>query len=240
MSIVPPSAPQPHDPANPPPPVGADEFRLNVESFWEKNRSFLFAVVAIVLVAILAREGWQLYRAGVEREIQQAYAKIDRVDQLPKFVADHPDHALAGVAFLRLADDAYGKNDFKAAAAHYQKAADSLDTVALKSRARLGAAISQLAAGDRAAAETALKTLKDDAAALATLRAEAAFHLATLAREAGRLEEVNTLLDEVSKHEPMGLWGQRAFTLRAELATAAPAAKTDSASPAIQFKPGGE
>lgn len=241
MSMIPPAAPQPHDPANPPPPAGADEFRLKVETFWEKNRSFIFLCVIVVLVAILGREGWQHYRASQERAIQQEYAKVERIDQLPKFAEANKGHTLAGVALLRVADDAYGKNDFRTAAANYQKAADQLDVVALKSRARLGAAVSQLGAGDRPAAEAGLKALKDDTKALATLRAEAAFHLATLAHESGRNDEAKQLLEEISKIDAAGLWAQRAFALRAQMdmAQPAPAAPANQGS-GIEFKPGGE
>lgn len=242
MTMIPPAAPQPHDPANPPPPAGADEFRLKVETFWEKNRSFIFLCVLLVLVAILGREAWQYYRASQERAVQEAYAKVERVEDLPKFAEANRGHTLAGVALLRVADAAYEKNDFRSAATTYQKAADELDgVVALKTRARLGAAMSQLASGDTGPAETALKALKDDTAALATLRAEAAFHLATLAHDAGRTDEATQLLEEVSKIEANGLWAQRAFALRAQMEMAKPAAPASDSNPSgIEFKPGGE
>ena len=54
MSIVPTPSPQPHDPATPPPPAGAEEFALNVRLFWEKNRSAILLVIAIVFVALVA------------------------------------------------------------------------------------------------------------------------------------------------------------------------------------------
>ena len=242
MTMIPPAAPQPHDPANPPPPAGADEFRLKVETFWEKNRNFIFLCVAIVLLAILAREGWQYYQASRERGIQSDYAKIERVDQLPKFAEANKGHALAGVAWLRVADDAYAKNDFRAAATNYQKAVDSLGSAGtVRARARLGAAMSQLAAGDAAPAESALKALSADKDAPATLRAEATFHLATLARDAGRRDDAKQLLDEVSKLEPLGLWSQRAFALRAQLEQEQPSATPSTTTPpAIQFNPGGK
>ncbi len=241
MSIVPPVAPPPHDPANPPPPVGAEEFALKVQLFWEKNRSAILLAIGLVFAALLAREGWQWFLASRERGVQEAYAKVaDRMDQLPKFAADNAGHALAGVAWLRAADDAYSKNDFKTAVAHYGKAADSLGNIALKSRARLGAAMSQLAAGDAAAAQAALKTLGADAAASTPARAEATYHLAVLAQGGGRTDEAKSLLDEVGRIEPMGLWAQRAFGLRAQIEAAQPAAAAPSAPPAIEFKPGGK
>lgn len=238
MSIVPPPAPQPHDPANPPPRAGADAFADQVQVFWEKNRPFVLLLIATTLTIILAREGWQAYRGMQERGVQAEYAKLERIDQLPRFAEANAGHALAGAAWLRVADDAYGKNDFRGAATHYTKAAASLDNVALKSRARLGAAMSQIAAGDQTAGEAGLKALQADTVATATLRAEAAFHLATLAHQAGRADEAKQFLDEVTKIDAMGFWAQRAFGLRAQIEAAQPAAAPTT--PVIEFKPGGE
>ncbi len=69
MSNVPTVTPQPHDPANPPPPAGAEEFALKVQAFWEKNRSLVLLLIVAVLVALLGREGWQWYAAVRERGV---------------------------------------------------------------------------------------------------------------------------------------------------------------------------
>lgn len=241
MSVVPPAAPAPHDPANPPPPVGAEEFALNVRLLWEKNRATILLAIAAVFVALLAFEGWDWVQASRERAVREVYAQVaDRVEELPKFAAENAGHALAGVAWLRAADAAYGKGDFKAAASLYAKAADELRQVALRSRARLGAAMSQLGDGDAASAQSALKALGADSAAATPVRAEATYHLAILAQDAGRADEAKALLEEVGRIEPMGLWAQRAFGLRAEIeaASAAPAAPPSPVS--IEFKPGGK
>ncbi len=237
MTNDPTVTPQPHDPANPPPRAGAEAFADQVHLFWEKNRAFVLLLIVVALGLILAREGWVAYGAMRERGIQAEYAKLDRVDQLPRFAEANAGHALAGAAWLRVADDAYAKNDFRAAATNYTKAADSFENVTLKSRARLGAAMSQIAAGETAAGETALKALHADTAATSTLRAEAAFHLATLAFQGGRADEAKQFLDEVTKIDAMGFWAQRAFGLRAQIEAAKPAAA--STTPAIEFKPGG-
>ncbi len=240
MTNDPTATPQPHDPANPPPRAGAEEFAYTVHQFWEKNRSFIFLFIAVVVLSILGREGWDWFQASRERAVQAEYAKVaDRVDQLPKFAEANKGHALAGVAWLRVADEAYTKNDFRGAALHYQKSVDLLDNAALKSRARLGAAMSQFAAGDKAAAETSLKALGADAKAADSVRAEATYHLATLANEAGQTEEAKRLIEEISRIDAAGLWAQRGFMLRAQIEAAQPAA-APIASPAstIEFKTG--
>lgn len=238
MSNVPSVTPQPHDPANPPPPVGADEFALRVQEFWAKNRATILLLVVALFAVLLGREGWQMFQESRERGIQEDYAKVaDRVDQLAKFAADHSGHPLAGVALLRVADDAYAKNDFKTAIGNYQKAAETLAQPALKSRARLGAAMSQLGAGDKAAAEATLQALAADSKTVATVRAEATYHLATLAHEAGKVEEALKHLEGIAKLDGSGLWVQRGFMLRAQIEAAKPAAPANPA-PAVQFKPG--
>lgn len=239
MSNVP-SATPPHDPANPPPPAGADAFALDVQTFWEKNRSFIFILVAAVVLGLVGREGWQMFQASREADVQEAYAKAgDRADQLAKFAAEHSGHALAGVALLRVADESYTKNDFKSAAANYTKAAGSLENVALKSRAQLGSAMSSLAAGDKSAAETGLKALATDTKAVASIRGEASYHLAVLAKEAGRRDEAIKLIEELTKIEGAGVWAQRAFGLRAQLDAEKPAAPAANGAPSVEFKPKG-
>lgn len=238
MTKDPSATPQPNDPANPPPRVGADEFAATIHSFWEKNRGFILLLCLAVFAVILAREGWDYYRAMRERGVQAAYARIDKVEQLPKFATDNAGHALAGVAWLRVADDAYGRKDFRAAAGHYEKAAAGLENALLVTRARLGAAMSLLAAGDAAAGEAALKAISSDASAAAALRAEATYHLATLARDSGRTDEALRLAGEIGKIDATGLWAQRAFMLRTQIESAKPAAPA-AQDTGIQFKTGG-
>lgn len=237
MSNVP-SATPPHDPANPPPPAGADAFAADVLTFWEKNRSSIFILVAAVLIGLIGREGWQWFQSSREASLQEEYAKAgDNVTQLAKFADANKGQSLAGVALLRVADDNYAKNDYKSAAANYAKAVENLDNAALKSRARLGAAMSQLAGGDKAAGESALKALGADTSTLAVTRAEATYHLAVLAKEAGRADEARKAIEEVAKIEASGLWAQRAAALRAQLDAGKPAAPAAGTTPTVEFKP---
>jgi predicted negative regulator of RcsB-dependent stress response len=239
MSNVPSPIP-PHDPANPPPPAGADAFAAEVQSFWEKNRSFIFILIAAIILGLVGREGWQWVQSSREQGIQQEYAKAgDNVAQLAKFAEANKGHELAGAALLRVADDAYGKGDYKSAVSSYTKAAEALEQDALKSRAKLGAAMSQLAAGDKAAGESALKALAADTKIVAAIRAEALYHQAVLAKDAGRADEARKFVEEIGKIESAGLWAQRAFTLAAQLPPAAPAAPAAGGTPSVEFKPKG-
>lgn len=189
-------------------------FEMTAHAFWEKNRSFIFLVCTVALLVVIGREGWQYYSAQHEKNVRNEYAKVaDRPEQLAAFAAANSDHALAGVAYLRIADTKYSANDFRSAAENYTKASASLKNPALQGRARIGAAMSQLNSGDKANGEAALKAIGADVNLPKNVRAEATYHLATLAFEAGNAAEVSRLVSEVSKIELSGLWAQRATAL---------------------------
>lgn len=239
MSNVP-SATPPHDPANPPPPAGADAFAADVHSFWEKNRSFILILVAAILIGLVGREGWQWVQSKREKGVQEEYAKAgDNVALLAKFAAANDGHALAGAALLRVADDQYSKGDYKSATTSYTKAGEKLENDALKSRAKLGAAMSQIAAGDKAAGEAALKAIGADTKAIAAIRAEALYNQAVLAKDAGRVEDARKIVEEIGKIESAGMWAQRAFTLATQLPPAPAAVPAAGSTPAVEFKPKG-
>lgn len=196
--------------------VAEPGFEVKAQAFWEKNRTFILGVCVVILVAIIAREGWQFMAASKERGLQGEYAKVaDRPEQLPAFAAANSGHTLGGVAYLRVADEKYAAGDYRQALENYTKAAASLKVPAVVGRARVGAAISQLNAGDKAAAETALKAIAADASLLKTARAEAMYHSATLAHEAGNTAEVGRLVGEIDKLDGTGLWAERAASLQA-------------------------
>ncbi len=203
----------------------APDFAAQVQDFWAKNRSFLLAAGAAVLLVIVGREGWDYFSAAREQTVQQEYAAAAGApDRLERFASDHAGHPLAAIALLQLADRKYVAGEFGAARDSYQKAAAALTDASLKARARLGAAMSQLGAGEQAAGETTLGALGSDTTVDKNTRAEADYHLAILARDAGRTEDVRKLVGEISKLGDSGLWGQQAMMLGASLpAPASPA-----------------
>jgi predicted negative regulator of RcsB-dependent stress response len=189
-------------------------FEVAAHAFWEKNRHFVLMVCIAVLLVIIGREGWQYYTAQQELSVRNDYAKAaDRPEQLATFAGANAGHVLAGVAYLRIADTKYAAGDFRSAAENYNKAATGLKNPALLGRAKIGAAMSQVIGGDKAAGETALKSIGADATLLKSVRAEATYHLATLAYEAGNAAEVSRLVTEIGKIDSMGVWSQRATAL---------------------------
>jgi predicted negative regulator of RcsB-dependent stress response len=235
MSQLPPANPTPEGTA----PVYEPAFEAAVQGFWSKNRQAILIFVVVVLLVIIGREAWQYMAAGRERGIRAEYAKAgDQSAKLESFAAAHSGHTLAGVAFLRIADEKFTAGDYKNAAANYQKAADGLKNPALLGRARIGAAISQLNSGDQAAGEAALKGISADAALDKGVRAEAAYHLAAMAAGAGKADDVKKYAEEASKVDATSSWAQRATMLVVRAPGAAQPAET--AAPTLSFKPGGE
>ncbi len=235
MSQLPP-ADQPPQSATP---VYEPGFEAAIHDFWMKNRNLVLVLCGVALLTIMAREGWEYYAASHEQDVQAEYAKLaDRTDKLATFAAANPGHALAGVAYLQVADEKFSNADYKAAAASYQQAAGSLKNEALLGRSKLGLAMSQLNGGDRTAGEAALKALGADQSLPTNVRAEATYHLASLAAESGKIAEVKKLVDDVSKIDTTGTWFRRATLLLARPpAVAKPAAVPDSG---ISFKPPGK
>ena len=196
-------------------------------------------VRCVSVLTIGGGEAWQWMAASREQDVRADFAKTgDQPAKLESFANAHAGHALAGVAYLRIADDKFSAGDYKAAAAAYQKATGSLKNEVLLGRARLGAAISQVNSGD-AAGEAALKAASADATLDKGTRAEATYHLAALAADAGKADEVKKLADEISKIDATSTWAQRATILVVRQPGAAAKPATTSA-PTLSFKPGGE
>jgi hypothetical protein len=211
MNIPPPAGHQ--SPEQAPVPVQPG-FEEAAQAFWEKNRQLVLIACAAALLIVVGREGWHYYNAQRQLSIRADFAKAgDRVEQLTAFAKANEGHTLAGLAYLRIADQRYTAGDHRQAQENYTKATAVITDPALRGRARIGAALSLLSAGDKAGAETALKAISADAALLKVVRAEATYHLASLALEAGNFAEVDRLVAEIGKIDPAGMWSQRATAL---------------------------
>ena len=236
MSQLKPADQNPH---GAPAPAAEPGFEEALHAFWaeKKNRNFVLGTCVAVLLGIIGWRGSEYFAAQHELSVRAEFARIsDQPAQLAAFAESHSGHALAGVAWLQLADDKFSSGDFAGATAAYQKAAAALTNAALQARAKLGAAVSQVRGADRAGGEAALKALSADVALPKSVRAEAADHLATVALESGNADEVRQLVDQVSRIDATSPWSQRAMMLL----TALPAGSKPAggAAPAVTFKPG--
>jgi hypothetical protein len=229
MAATSPSSPKPGTESTPAPLTFEDK----LQHFWQQNRMIVLGLCALVLIAILAKGGWERYQAGRERDVEAAYAAATTTEQLRSFIAAHPDHELAGVAELRIADEAYAAGKSADAVAGYDKAVATLKTGPLATRAQLGRALAKIQSGNATDGANELKQIANDSAQLKTARAEAAYHLASLAAESNNAADVQKYADQLEQIDPASTWARRAMMLRATLpvpAAPAPAAATSSES----------
>ena len=214
------------------------EDRINL--FWKNNRTVVLALCGLVIVGIVGKGGWDYLARQREADIGKAYAAATTTEQLKSFSAAHDGHSLAGIAQLRLADEAYTAGKSADAITGYEKAAAALKTGPLAVRAKMGRALARLQSGKTAEATAELKLLADDANQFKSVRAEAAYHLTGLAVEAGNAAEAQKLVEQLMQidPDPQKSWTQRAMMLRATLpATPAPEVVTPApGAPAAEKK----
>ncbi len=229
MSTVPPNQPsvssnrpaKPDDQAAPVAPPLDEQLRM----FWEKNRQAIYVGVAVILLAVIGRYAYELIAAQREARIESAYATVSGPARLEAFARDNPRHPLAGAALLKLADDDYAAGRATEALAQYERAAAALAGTPFAARALLGRAVCLVQSGKTEDGRAALQKLADDPGQPRGIRAEAAYHLASLAYDGGDLAESAKRADQVLQLDSAGAWAQRAVFLKARLpATAQPAA----------------
>jgi hypothetical protein len=210
-----------------------DKLRLS----WEKNSKAIIGLCVAIVVVIVGKGGWDYLERQKELEVGQAYAAASTPEQLKAFAAAHPSHALAGITHLRLADDAYKAAKIADAATGYEKALAVLKDGPLAARAKMGLALSHLQSGKAADAAKELTQLAGDEKQFKAVRAEATYHLTSLAVDAGKADEAQKMVEQLMKIDVSSPWTQRAMALRATL-PAAPAteAKKDEAAGAAQVK----
>ncbi len=237
-------------PATPsaPPPAGDDRnlvpvdaanaisFDEKLQLFWAKYRSVVMGFCALVLVVIVGKGGWEYMERQKERDIEKAYAAATTSDQLKAFISANGSHSLAGIAHVRLADEAYAAAKPADAIAGYEKAVALLKGTPLGARAQLGLALAKIKGGKAAEGVSDLQRLAGDAAQFKAIRTEAAYHLTSLAVEAGNVADAQKYSEQLMQIDPSSPWTQRGMSLRATLPAAPADAKPADAAPAAGVK----
>jgi predicted negative regulator of RcsB-dependent stress response len=203
-----------------PPAAPSEPFDETLHRLWrEHGKSVIIGCVA-VLLAILANGVWDYIVAQKEFAVRQEYAATTP-EKLQAFATSHRGHVLAGVARLRLADEAYAAGKGAEAVSAYEAALPELKGSPLADRARLGLAMALIQAGRVTDGETALKNFVGQPDAAKGLKAEAAYHLASLAHTAGRTDDVGKYADQLMQIDAASPWAQRVMMLRLQTPAAA-------------------
>lgn len=208
----------------------AFEDKLHV--FWRKNGGVVLGLCVAILAGILAKGAWEMYQRKQQAEVGQAYAAATTPEELKAFAAANAGSELAGIAYLRIADEAYAAGNASEAVSGYDQALKALEDGPLVARAQVGQALAKAQAGQAAEAVEQLKKLADDAAQLDAVRAEAAYHVASLAAQNGNVAEAQKYIAQVTQAnaDPQtNPWSMRAMMLQMNL-LAAPAAQSPTPS----------
>lgn len=201
----------------------APTFEDRVRIFWERHGRTVISALVLIVIFVSARFLFGLYAEHRENAVRVAYAEAGSdTAALRAFATANPAATLAGVAWVRVADEAYAAGNYSAAAEAYASAVELLKNDPVGARARMGRAVSLLQAGD-ASAPSVFDGLANDTLLPAPLRAEAAYHLAVLSQEAGKTAEATRLLELAISVDTSGLWAQRATRLHERLAVASDA-----------------
>jgi len=219
MSTPLPNQPSP-SPGRPGNPAGKTDveppFEEQLRAIWEKkeNRTAVFVGCAVVILMILGWYGYKALAAQRENEIESTYSAAVSPARLRAFAQEHQGHPLAGAAFLKLADDAYTAGSYAVAIDDYSRAAATLPGTPFASRALLGKAVCQIRSDKVSEGMAALRQLAEDAARSQAVRCEAAYHVASLAFDAGNFDDVAKFTDLVMQVDAGGPWAQRSMQLR--------------------------
>lgn len=207
-----------------------------VQQFWEKNRSLLMGLAAVILLSIIARNGWAAYQAGQIESAREDYAAAESDSAKKAFAADRSGTALAGVALLEVADKAFSEGRYDEAISNYDAAEAELEGTPLHHRIALGRAMAQLLSGQDDAGKAGLQNVANDPAINAAVRGEAIYHLAALAAENDALEELEALSTQIEAVTPGSNWAQRVTLMWAAAQAGAPAAETPAGDSEISFE----
>lgn len=217
-------------------------FEDRLQLFWRRNSTLIIVVCVAILAAIIGVGVWEYLAKQKELEVREVYAKATTPEALKTFADTHAGHPLAGASYLRLADDAFAAGKPADALPNYEKALGIFKDGPLAARVKLGMAVAKVVSGKAAEGTAELKQIAEDANQFRGLRAEAAYHLASLAAESGVSSDVVKYSDLIMQVDPASPWAQRGMALRASLPPAAmvPEVKNDSApstTPSIQVAP---
>ncbi|NDV62391.1 tetratricopeptide repeat protein [Puniceicoccales bacterium CK1056] len=210
-----PLPPQGLNPDSDLPPDADMEERFN--DFWKNNGTGIFGGIAIGALIVVGIQLFQYFGEKKEASIQEAFAASSSVEEKVAFAGEYPDHQLAALAQLQVADSRYEEQAYGEAADAYAEAAKGFEDPTMASRALLGQGMSLLMGGSLESGRALLEAVALDTTALDQTRGEAAYNLAVTYWEAGDTERVTEITDIILElNSPF--WIFRANSLRDRLA----------------------
>ena len=124
------------------------DFEQKIILVWGKYRYAILIVIGVIVLSLL---GYQMMFYLAERKelaVEAAFQEAESDEALLKFAREHPNHQLAGFAYLQLANKKYNENEFIQAIEYYTNAVSQLEDTSIKGRAHLGVAMAHLLTGN--------------------------------------------------------------------------------------------
>lgn len=223
-------------------------FEDRLQLLWKRHRVLIIVLCAGIALTIVGVGIFEYLQSKRNLDLQNQYAAADTSEKLKGFADAQPEHPLGAAAYLRLADDAFAAGKPADALGNYEKALKGFKDGPLAARTKLGIAVTKLLAGKATEGTAELKQLVDDPNQYKGIRAEAAYHLASLAAEGSNSADVIKYSDLLMQIDPASPWTQRGFALRANFPSpeapvpSPPVAETPSGAtaPTIQIGPIGK
>jgi tetratricopeptide (TPR) repeat protein len=187
---------------------------VRLKRAWDRYGSLLYITCGVVLLAILAKGGWEYVNAQKELGIQKDFEECTTPDAYRSFASSHPGHPLTGVAEQMIADAAFTAGKYTDAANAYLAAASDLPPGPVRGHAKLGLGVSLALSGKPAEAETNLRQILNDTTELSAIRCEAGYQLAELAVAAGRGMEVQQLAEQEMQIDAASPFAARTLQIR--------------------------
>ena len=154
---------------------------------------------------VFSRKNRRESAASTAASPSAAYCAAATPEELAKFAAENPGTALAGVALLQNADAAYKAGKYAEAEKLYSQSVGGLGNSPLAQRAKIGAAVSAISAGN---AENGMAELEKifKGAAKSAYSAQAGYLLGLAKAQSGKADEAKAIFKELSDSEQNGVF----------------------------------
>jgi len=180
--------------------------------FWNRYKKPVSTAITIALVVILGSHGYKWYVAKQKADLTAAYHDAGDDIALKSFADANDGTELAGVAYLRLADESYEKGEYSTAADLYAKAAADFELSLFSARAKLGQGMSLLLNGDTDMGMQVFEGVAADPKVPTSFKAEAMYHQLVQLWEQGDLAGAHAKLESLNAAGD-SYWSQKAQRL---------------------------
>lgn len=185
------------------------DFEDKMWMFWNDNKAAIVGGSLLALFFVVGVQVLRWYQEDSVRSMQVAYAEASDPAQKLAFAEKYKDESLAGVALMEVADEKYNAGEFIEAAGLYATAVEALEEATAQGRALLGQGVALIRGGDVDGGKRVLNELVDSDDALQSFKAEAIYHLASLAVQDKQYDAAKLLIAKMNTLDYGGIWASQ-------------------------------